>query len=79
MSPFKSFKTSAEAGLVLDLFTKNGIRALVEGEEFAVIPGGFSDEIVLMVDERDLPHALELYEAYFVGEVIPVHDEAPKY
>ena len=62
---FQSFKTSAEAELVRDLLEQNGVRAFVEGSEFAVIPGSFSAEVVLMVDERDLERAKEVYEAYF--------------
>jgi uncharacterized Zn finger protein (UPF0148 family) len=61
----RSFKTSAEAEMVSELLSNNGIRAFVEGGEFAVIPGSFSQEVVVMVDERDLPRAVEIYEAYF--------------
>jgi len=61
----QSFKTSAEADMVLDLLSRNGIRSFVEGGSFAVLPSSFSAEILLMVDERDLERATELYEAYF--------------
>ena len=63
--PLQSFKTSAEAELVCDLLKKNDIRSFVEGGEFAVIPGSFSQEVVVMVDERDISRAIEIYEAYF--------------
>jgi len=61
----QSFKTSAEADMVRDLLTRNGIRSFVQGGSFAVLPSSFSAEILLMVDERDLERAAELYEAYF--------------
>jgi Putative prokaryotic signal transducing protein len=61
----QSFKTSAEAEMVRDLLEQNGLRSFVEGGEFAVIPGSFSQEVVVMVDERDLPRAVEIYNAYF--------------
>src|SRR5215467_7543800 len=61
----QSFKTSAEADMVGDLLSRNGIRSFVEGGSFAVLPSRFSAEILLMVDERDLERAAELYEAYF--------------
>jgi hypothetical protein len=63
--PLQSFKTGAEAEMVRELLGKNGIRAFVEGSEFAVIPGSFSQEVVVMVDERDLEQAIDIYNAYF--------------
>ena len=66
--PFQSFKTSAEAEMVRETLEQNGIRSFVEGGEFAVIPSSFSREVVVMVDERDLARAVEIYEAYFNAE-----------
>ena len=63
--PLQSFKTSAEAEMLNELLINNGIRSFVEGGEFAVIPGSFSQEVIVMVDERDLPRAAEIYKAYF--------------
>src|SRR5215467_13613619 len=62
---FQTFKTSTEADMVAEVLSRNGIRSFVEGGSFAVLPSSFSDEIVLMVDERDLPRAIEIYDAYF--------------
>lgn len=67
----RSFATSAEAEMVLDVLQRNGVRAFVEGGGFAVIPGNFSQEVAVMVDERDLVPAVELYEAYFESEPAP--------
>lgn len=64
----QSFKTGAEAEMVRELLNQNGIRTFVEGGDFAVVPSSFSQEIVLMVDERDLTRAIEIYEAYFDAE-----------
>jgi len=61
----QSFKSSAEAEMVSETLNQNGIRSFVEGGEFAIIPGSFSSEVVVMVDERDLERAVELYEAFF--------------
>lgn len=69
--PLQSFKSSAEAEMVSELLERNGIRSFVEGGEFAVIPGSFSQEVVVMVDERDLERAIEIYEAYFNAESTP--------
>jgi len=62
---FQTFKTSTEADMVAEVLSRNGIRSFVEGGSFAVLPSSFSEEIVLMVDERDLPRAIEIYDAYF--------------
>jgi len=64
----QSFSNSAEAEMVRETLDRNGIRAFVEGGEFAVIPSSFSQEVVVMVDERDLTRAVEIYEAYFNAE-----------
>lgn len=61
----QTFKTSAEADMVREVLSQNGIRSFVEGGSFAVLPSRFSDEIVLMVDKRDLERAVEIYQAYF--------------
>jgi uncharacterized Zn finger protein (UPF0148 family) len=61
----QSFKTSAEAEMVREMLEQNNIRSFVEGGNFAIIPSSFSQEVVVMVDERDLPRAVEIYNAYF--------------
>ena len=66
--PLRSFKTSAEAEMVSETLNQNCVRSFVEGGEFAVIPGSFSQEVVVMVDERDLDRAIELYEAFYNAE-----------
>ena len=73
--PLQSFKSSAEAEMVSELLERNGIRSFVEGGEFAIIPGSFSQEVVVMVDERDLERAIEIYEAYFNAESNSPNDE----
>jgi len=66
--PLQSFKTGAEAEMVRELLEQDGIRSFVEGGDFAVIPSSFSQEVVLMVGERDLDRAIEIYKAYFDAE-----------
>ena len=72
--PFRNFSNAAEANMVKDLLEENDIRAYVSGGEFTVAPSSFSDEIVLMVDERDLERATALNDAYF-GQEIPLAAE----
>ena len=71
----QSFSNSAEAEMVRETLDRNGIRAFVEGGDFAVIPSSFSQEVVVMVDERDLPRAIEIYEAYFNSETTAPPEE----
>jgi hypothetical protein len=73
--PLRSFKSSAEAEMVAETLNQNGVRAFVEGGEFAIIPGSFSQEVVVMVDERDLARAVEIYEAFFNAESAPASEE----
>lgn len=74
--PFQTFKSSAEAEMACELLKRNGIRSFVQGGEFAVIPGSFSQEVVLMVDERDLTRAAEIYEAFFNAEPAPPDNDS---
>ena len=73
----RSFRNSAEAEMVSEMLEQNNIRSFVEGGEFAIIPGSFSQEVVVMVDERDLPRAVELYEAFFNAQPAPTSEDQP--
>jgi len=72
---FMTFGTSSEADMVQELLERNGVRAFVKGGSFSVLPTAFSQEIVLMVDERDIVKARELYETYFPTEAAGVPGE----
>lgn len=68
--PLAHFSNSVEAGMVCELLTNNGIRALLRGASFGgleplLLPGGYS-EITLEVAEPDFARAQELYDAFFV-------------
>jgi hypothetical protein len=77
--PLQSFKTGAEAEMVSQVLEQNGIRTFVQGGDFAVIPSSFSQEVVVMVDERDLDHAIEIYKAYFdIDEPAPASEDRPE-
>ena len=64
---FRSFRNSTEAEMVFDLLDQNGIRAFVRSGEVGIFGTSFIGGVV-MVDEPDLPRALEIYEAYFNAE-----------
>ncbi|SRR6266404_7494755 len=71
----RSFRNSAEAEMVSEMLGQNGIRSFVEGGEFAIIPGSFSQEVIVMVDERDLTRGVELYEAFFNSQSAPLAED----
>jgi periplasmic divalent cation tolerance protein len=75
------FANAAEAGMVGELLSNNGIRAVLKGANFGaleplVLRGGFS-EIELLVAEPDLPRARQLYEAFFTRTSPPLDVAAP--
>src|ERR1041384_6752365 len=73
----RSFRNSAEAEMVSEMLAQNDIRSFVEGGEFAIIPGSFSQEVTVMVDERDVTRAIELYEAFFNAKSAPSTEDKP--
>ena len=72
--PFRSFNNSAEAEMAFELFERNGIRSFVKGGEVGIFGSSFLGGAV-MVDERDLTRAVELYEAYFESEPAPSEED----
>lgn len=62
--PLRSFKNSIEAEMVFELLDQNGIRAFVRSGEVGIFGTSFIGGVV-MVDEPDLPRAIEIYDAYF--------------
>src|ERR1041384_7416307 len=66
-----------EAEMVSEMLAQNDIRSFVEGGEFAIIPGSFSQEVTVMVDERDVTRAIELYEAFFNAKSAPSTEDKP--
>lgn len=64
-----------EAEMVNDLLQQNGIRSVVQsGGADALTPllSSVSDGSVILVDERDLDRAQELYAAFFGGDTTPL-------
>jgi hypothetical protein len=63
-----SYLTAAEAAMVKELLEENGIPTVLRGQidPLGVVSGAARTE--LLVDERDLARALELYEAFYESE-----------
>ena len=65
----------AEAEMVNDILTQNGIRSVVKsGGHDALSPllSGTGEGAVIFVDERDADRALEVYNAFFGGDTSPL-------
>ena len=65
----------AEAEMVNDILTQNGIRSVVQsGGADALSPllSATSEGAVILVDERDADRAAEIYRAFFGGDTTPL-------
>src|SRR5215210_1351179 len=65
----------AEAEMVNDIFTQNGIRSVIKsGGADALSPllSATSEGAVIFVDERDADRATEVYNAFFGGDTTPL-------
>ena len=65
----------AEAEMVNDILTQNGIRSIVKsGGADALSPllSATSEGAVILVDERDADRAGEIYRAFFGGDTTPL-------
>jgi hypothetical protein len=65
----------AEAEMVADILQQNGVRAAVQsGGADALSPllSSASPGALVLVDERDLDRARELYDSFFGGDITPL-------
>jgi hypothetical protein len=65
----------AEAEMVNDILTQNGIRSVVQSggsDAFSPLLSATSPGAVVLVDERDYDRALELYNAFFGQDTTPL-------
>ena len=73
--PLHNIGSPAEAEMVADLLTQNGIRAAVQsGGADALSPllSAASPGALVLVDERDLERAQELYASFFGDDITPL-------
>jgi len=61
------FPDVPEAEMIKEILEKNGIQIVQKGEVDPIGAVSGADPITLLVEEKDLPRARELYEAYFAG------------
>ncbi len=65
----------AEAEMVNDILVQNGVRSAVQSggaDAFAPLLSVTSPGAVILVDERDLDRAQELYNAFFGSDITPL-------
>ena len=65
----------AEAEMVVDIMTQNGIRAVVQSggmDALSPLLSTTAPGALVLVDERDLDRAQELYQSFFGGDTTPL-------
>ena len=73
--PLHNLGSPAEAEMVNDILTQNGIRAMVKSggaDAFSPLLSATNEGAVILVDERDADRALEVYKAFFGADTTPL-------
>jgi hypothetical protein len=73
--PLHNLGSPAEAEMVNDILRQNGIRSVVQSggsDAFSPLLSATAPGAVILVDERDLDRAQELYSAFFGQDTTPL-------
>ena len=73
--PLHNIGSPAEAEMVHDILTQNGVRAVVKSggsDAFSPLLSATSEGAEIFVDERDYDRALEIYDAFFGSDTTPL-------
>ena len=73
--PLHNVGSPAEAEMVTDILTQNGVRAAVQSggmDAFSPLLSAASPGALVLVDERDLERAREIYASFFGGDITPL-------
>jgi hypothetical protein len=73
--PLHNVGSPTEAEMVHDILTQNGIRAAVQSggmDAFSPLLSTTAPGALVLVDERDLDRAQELYDSFFGGDTTPL-------
>ena len=76
--PLHTMGSPAEAEMIHDILTQNGIRAAVQSggmDAFSPLLSTTAPGALVLVDERDLDRAQELYDSFFGGDTTPLTGE----
>lgn len=71
----------AEAEMVNDILTQNGIRSVVKSsglDTLSPLLSSTAEGAVILVDERDADRALEVYQAFFGNDTSPLTGGFPE-
>jgi hypothetical protein len=70
-----TLSSPAEAEMVSDILRQNGVRAAVQGganDAFSPVFSAVSPGVAVLVDERDLDRAREIYASFFGDDTSPL-------
>ena len=73
--PLHKLGSPAEAEMVNEIFTNNGLRSVIKSggaDAFSPLLSATAEGAEIFVDERDYDRALELYNAFFGGDTTPL-------
>ena len=73
--PLHNLGSPAEAEMVNDIFSRNGIRSVIKSggaDAFSPLLSATAEGAEIFVDERDFDRARELYNAFFGGDTTPL-------
>jgi Putative prokaryotic signal transducing protein len=73
--PLHRLGSPAEAEMVNDILTQNGIRSVVKSggaDAFSPLLSATAEGAVILVDERDADRAMEVYNAFFGRDTTPL-------
>ena len=73
--PLHNIGSPAEAEMVNDILTQNGVRSAVQSggmDAFSPLLSTTSPGAVVLVDERDFERAQELYNSFFGADTTPL-------
>ena len=73
--PLHNLGSPAEAEMVNDILQKNGIRSVVQSggaDAFSPLLSATAPGATVLVDERDLDRAQEVYSAFFGNDTTPL-------
>ena len=73
--PLHKLGSPAEAEMVNDILTQNGIRSVVKSggaDAFAPLLSATAEGAVIFVDERDADRAMEIYNSFFGRDTTPL-------
>jgi hypothetical protein len=73
--PLHNIGSPAEAEMVADILRQNDVRVAVQSggaDAFSPLLSAASPGALVLVDERDLDRAQELYDSFFGGDITPL-------